>query len=172
MHSNLRAIVRDIERLLILQSRTSAISLDSLTDNVYEEISEINETEKASEIIYETDGRIRDSLDHRRKSQMMGKNVDSTLDSALATSLATVPVLDVSSLGNLVLLIAKLKSIIRTNSPRLERGMAKAMDDDLRDLLHEGRLSIRQQLMTVARIKQAYGFLQVRSTGPLFDLLK
>lgn len=103
---------------------------------------------------------------------MMGKNIDYALDSAPATNLMTVPVLDVSSLGNLVLLIAKLKSIIRTNSPRLERGMAKAMDDDLRDLLHEGRLSVRQQLMTIARIKQAYGFLQVRSTGPLFDLLK
>lgn len=79
-------------------------------------------------------------------------------------------VLDDKSMGLLVFLLYDFQSTLRQNAARLDVGVRKSFDEDLKDLL-TGTQTVSQQLQTLHRIRRSHGFLQVKSSGPLFELL-
>lgn len=81
-------------------------------------------------------------------------------------------VLDVRGLGTMVYLIMDFKQVIRGNAARLEVGVRKAMDEDLKDLL-TGNQTVEQLMQTLVRIQRSYDFLQIQpASGFYFPLLK
>lgn len=90
--------------------------------------------------------------------------------SSSSSRLAGLGVLDERGLGRLVCLIAEFQNTVRINAPRLEAGVRRTIEEDLSDLL-TGRQTVDQQLASLSRIRRSYGFLQVRSAGPLFELI-
>jgi len=90
--------------------------------------------------------------------------------SSTGDSLVEDAVLDVKSMGRLVYLLYEFQSTLRQNAARLEAGVRQSFDDDLKDLL-TGTQTVNQQLQSLHRIRRSYGFLQVKSAGPLFELL-
>ena len=119
-HANLRKILRDVERLLILAPRPKVVG-------------ESHRSFKGSHLVEES-------------------------------------VLDTKSMGLLVLLLYEFQSTLRQNAARLDVGVRQSFDEDLKDLL-TGTQTINQQLQSLHRIRRSYGFLQVRSSGPLIELL-
>lgn len=94
----------------------------------------------------------------------------SLLPPSSSSRLSGLGVLDERGLGRLVCLIAEFQNTVRINAPRLEAGVRRTIEEDLSDLL-TGRQTVDQQLASLSRIRRSYGFLQVRSAGPLFELI-
>lgn len=79
--------------------------------------------------------------------------------------------LDEQGLGWLVLHLTDFHTIVRVNAARLDKAVRRTLvEEDLTDLL-TGRQTLEQQLASLNRIRRSYGFLQVRSNGPLFEFI-
>eukprot|EP00952_Eustigmatos_sp_NYUAD-ZCMA_P010365 42511-Eustigmatos_ZCMA.PRE.1 len=74
------------------------------------------------------------------------------------------------SMGAMVLLSAEFQTVLRINAARLDAVTRRALEEDLSDLF-AGPQTTDQQLASLHRIRRSYGFLQVRSSGALLELL-
>jgi ATP synthase regulation protein NCA2 len=154
VHANIRASVREIERLLV-SSKGFTASNYSISNNSNNNDDALLLPHTASE--HEHERKTSDIREQHHQQQLRQQQYSSSSSNSNS-------VLDAAETGCLLLQLHSLQLLLHQNASRFDTRTRQRLLDDMRDLT-KSDFTVAQQIATLQRMVRTYSFLQQHREG-------